>query len=129
MVENKTLYIAEDDPDDRMLLVDAIRSIDPGIEIIEAEDGKELLNILQTTAPTHPSLVVLDVNMPRLNGLETLARLRSIPQLAWLPAVMVSTSNNSELMETAKSLGALNYFIKPTQVHDLLNLANRLVLA
>jgi len=129
MVENKTLYIAEDDPDDRMLLVDAIRSIDPGIEIIEAEDGKELLNILQTTAPTHPSLVVLDVNMPRLNGLETLARLRSIPQLAWLPAVMVSTSNNSELMETAKSLGALNYFIKPTKVHDLLNLANRLVLA
>lgn len=128
MVENKTLYIAEDDPDDRMLLVDAIRSIDPDIEIIEAEDGKELLNILQTTAPTHPSLVVLDVNMPKLNGLETLARLRSIPQLAWLPAVMVSTSNNSELIEVAKSLGALNYFIKPTQVHDLLILANQLVL-
>ena len=127
MVKSKTIYLTDDDSDDRMLLIDAIKSIDPGIVIIEAEGGKELLDILQSEVPDQQSLVILDVNMPKMNGLETLARLRCIPHLAWLPTVMLSTSSNSELKETAKRLGALNYFQKPTQLTDLLNLAHQLI--
>ncbi|KAA6438325.1 response regulator [Dyadobacter flavalbus] len=127
MVKSKTLYLADDDYDDRMLLIDAIKSIDPSIEIIEAEDGKELLDILQSDAPTQQSLIILDVNMPKMNGLETLARLRGIPDLAAIPAVMVSTSSKSELMESAKKLGAANYFLKPTKINELLQLAKQLI--
>ncbi|GGB96345.1 response regulator [Dyadobacter sediminis] len=127
MVKSKTLYLADDDYDDRMLLIDAIKSIDPSIEIIEAEDGKELLEILQSEVPTEESLIILDVNMPKMNGLETLARLRDIPDLAAIPAVMVSTSSKSELMESAKKLGAANYFLKPTKINELLQLAKQLI--
>jgi len=128
MAKNKTLYLADDDPDDRMMLIDAIRSIDSDIVIIEAENGNELLEILQSEKHADPGLIILDVNMPKMNGLETLAKLRCLPQIMRVPTVMLSTSNNPQTRQEAKNLGALHYFFKPARIQDLMNLARQLVL-
>jgi CheY-like chemotaxis protein len=65
--------------------------------------------------------------MPKMNGLETLANLRNVPRLASIPAVMLSTSGNPEMVAFAKQLGAINYFIKPSTMDGLLNLSRQLI--
>lgn len=70
MVKRLTFYLADDDPYDRLLLTEAIKSIDSSIEIVEAENGQELLAILQSQMLPVNSLIILDMNMPKMNGLE-----------------------------------------------------------
>jgi CheY-like chemotaxis protein len=81
MQQFHTLCIADDDFEDRMLLIDAVKSLEADIEIIEAGDGFELLEILQSKKPSKQSLIILDMNMPKLNGLETLEK--SVPLPSW----------------------------------------------
>lgn len=126
MQQFHTLCIADDDFEDRMLLIDAVKSLEADIEIIEAGDGFELLEILQSKKPSKQSLIILDMNMPKLNGLETLEKIRSFTKLAFIPAVMLSTSNNRELIESAKKLGAKRYFTKPNTFDDLKKIARQL---
>jgi len=127
MIKATTFYSADDDADDRLLLTEAIKTIDPGIEIAEAENGLELLSILQSQTLLNRCLIIVDMNMPKMNGLETLANLRSNPRLASLPAIVLSTSGNAEMIQFAKQLGALHYYIKPTTMDGLLELSRQLV--
>lgn len=127
MDKSTTIFLADDDADDRFLLTEAIRSIDPTIEVVERENGQELLAVLQSQILPEKSLIILDMNMPKMNGLETLANLRGIPALASVPAIMLSTSGNNQTIEIAKQLGALNYFVKPSTMDGLLDLSRRLI--
>lgn len=128
MAKSNTIYLADDDADDRYLLIEALTSIDPGIKIVETENGQELLAILQSNAVTDGSLIILDMNMPKMNGLETLAILLTLPSLASLRAIMLSTSSNPEMIQFAKQLGAEEYLIKPSTMDGLLDLSRKLIL-
>ncbi|TLU97321.1 response regulator [Dyadobacter luticola] len=122
-----TLFLADDDADDRLLMKEAIKAIDPSIEIVESENGQELLTVLQSQTVLDRCLIILDMNMPKMNGLETLSNLRIIPRLASLPTVMLSTSGNPDMIDFAKKLGALDYYIKPSNMDSLLNLCRHLI--
>ncbi|WP_171038008.1 response regulator [Dyadobacter luticola] len=119
--------MADDDADDRLLMKEAIKAIDPSIEIVESENGQELLTVLQSQTVLDRCLIILDMNMPKMNGLETLSNLRIIPRLASLPTVMLSTSGNPDMIDFAKKLGALDYYIKPSNMDSLLNLCRHLI--
>jgi CheY-like chemotaxis protein len=106
---------------------EAIKAIDPSIEIVESENGQELLTVLQSQTVLDRCLIILDMNMPKMNGLETLSNLRIIPRLASLPTVMLSTSGNPDMIDFAKKLGALDYYIKPSNMDSLLNLCRHLI--
>lgn len=123
----RTIYFADDDFEDRMFLADAIHRVDPEIEIIEANNGADLLELIKAPLAENQCLIILDMNMPKMNGLETLANLRTIPALALIPAVLVSTSGNAEMMRFAKQLGAADYFTKPLTTDALHQLANQLI--
>ncbi|MCF0040861.1 response regulator [Dyadobacter fanqingshengii] len=127
MFKNTTIYLADDDADDRLLLTDALKSIAPDLEIVETESGLDLLAILHAQIPPANSLIILDMNMPKMNGLETLANLRDIPTLASIPAVMLSTSGNANMIQFAKQLGAMHYFIKPSTMGGLLELSHKII--
>ena len=84
-----TFFLADDDADDRLLIIEAIKAIDPTIQIVESENGEELLTVLQSQKMLDRCLIILDMNMPKMNGLETLSNLKIIPRLASLPTVML----------------------------------------
>jgi CheY-like chemotaxis protein len=128
MRRTTTFFLADDDADDRLLMIEAINAIDPTIEVVESENGQELLTVLQSQTVLDRCLIILDMNMPKMNGLETLSNLRVIPQLASVPTVMLSTSGNPDMIDFAKKLGALDYYIKPSTMDGLLNLCRQLIL-
>jgi CheY-like chemotaxis protein len=71
--------------------------------------------------------VLVDMNMPRMNGIEAIKEIRSEPELADLPAVMLSTSDNPELKKKALAAGANDFFVKPNNFKALLDIARRIV--
>lgn len=126
MSVSKTIFLADDDQDDRLFLREAIAAIDATIEIIEAVDGIELLSIMEATSTSNSCLLVLDMNMPRMNGLETILKIKANPVFAHIPAVMISTSSDRWLIDQAL-LAGINYFAtKPSNLEGFTDLARDL---
>jgi two-component system, chemotaxis family, chemotaxis protein CheY len=88
-----------------------------GFEVVEAHDGVDALKRLAGAPET--ALIVLDVNMPVMNGIEFLRCLRRDARVAGVPVVMLTTEGHPQLMQEAKALGAKGWIIKPFKA-DLL---------
>lgn len=93
---NKTILWADDDPDDLMLMQDIIKEYKHQYHIIEVPNGREALKYLQQCkqADRFPCLVILDMNMPILDGKETLAQIKKDEIYSGIPVVMFTTSNS-----------------------------------
>lgn len=121
-----TVVVADDDEDDRMLVAEALEECGLGGDLRCVEDGAELLEYLRqegayadpASAP-RPGLVLLDLNMPRLNGHETLAQIKADPELRTIPIVMLTTSNADEDVGRSYSLGVSSYIVKPLTFDEL----------
>jgi CheY-like chemotaxis protein len=116
---------ADDDPEDIELVSDAFLSYAQNVELLTFPDGIELLNFIETIDPFHasPCLFILDINMPRLDGKETLRRLRRIESFAEVPAVLFSTSSLPADASFAKNFNA-GFVTKPlhtNQVHMIID--------
>lgn len=116
---------ADDDPEDIELVSEAFLSYAQNVELLTFPDGIELLNFIETINPFHasPCLFILDINMPRLNGKETLRRLRRIEGFAEVPAVLFSTSSLPADASFAKNFNA-GFVTKPlhtNQVHMIID--------
>lgn len=116
---------ADDDPEDIELVSEAFLSYAQNVELLTFPDGIELLNFIETIDPFHasPCLFILDINMPRLNGKETLRRLRRIEGFAEVPAVLFSTSSLPADASFAKNFNA-GFVTKPlhtNQVHMIID--------
>lgn len=115
------VLIAEDDPDDRRLLADAFQQSGLNCAIEFAADGEELLQRLGDCEDL-PNLILLDLNMPRMDGREALQRLRSDPRFESLPVVMMSTSAAEDDASRSRRAGCSAYFVKPVDFGSLLDL-------
>ena len=117
-MKQKIIYIADDDEDDRQFLRDAIRKLDLEIKIVEASDGDDLLQLINKENSKDASiLILLDMNMPRMTGLEALQTIRLNEKIKHIPAVMISTSSDKELIQEAYETG-INAFIKKPNTYD-----------
>jgi len=105
--EKKVILIVDDDPTNRAVLSFPLKSR-PDLEIIEASDGLEALGILDTQKV---DLILLDIHMPRMNGIEFLKIRLERPDLREIPVIMVSTDD--EQKKEAESYGANGYLVKP----------------
>ncbi len=112
MIKLITIYIIDDDADDRDFLTDVLKELYPGIECFTASNGQEGLKKLETGAVPLPSLIFLDLNMPRLNGRQVLARLKADPAWQAVPVFIYTTSSNQKEIEELKALGAADYVVK-----------------
>lgn len=124
MNNNRTIYLVDDDQDDRFLLKEAILGIDKNLTIIEVENGINLLQLIAKN--TLPNLILLDMNMPGLDGLEILKMIRSNPDLSATPAVMISTASNTELIQEAYHNGISHFFPKPSTFEGFRDIARHL---
>jgi len=119
--------LADDDEDDRQFFLEALQSIDPGIQCITAKNGKEALTLLQNDFFAVPDFVFLDLNMPLMNGMKCLEEIKKIPALADLPVVLYSTTSEKQFEEQSKKAGAYAFFVKPTRAAELADYLRRLV--
>ena len=94
----RIVLCVDDDADDRELVCDTIRKLDPTLKVEHAIDGLEAIQYLSKAKEQEslPCLVILDINMPRMDGKQTLVEIKKDTILSKLPVVMFSTSNNSK---------------------------------
>ena len=126
--KNTTILYIDDDADDILMLQDAIHSIDTGYQIEQASNGEEGLQQLHRMKQEGelPCLVVLDINMPKLDGRQTLQRIKADQHLSGIPIVIFSTSNNpmDKMYFNGKNI---EYITKPIQYAHLQQVARKLL--
>ena len=113
-----TILLVEDNPDDRELAQLAFSESGLFPEVVIARNGEEALNYLfgdreSSTRNTTPSLVLLDLKLPKINGLEVLRRLRVHPRTQFVPVVMMTTSSEPQDTIDSYRLGCNSYIRKP----------------
>lgn len=114
------IYLADDDPDDRELFVDALREVDPSVVLTQAEDGMQLMKILSSITDPLPEILFLDINMPGKSGLECLEEIRKEEgRINEINIIILSTSSDPANIEKAFELGATFYAVKPSSFDAL----------
>ncbi|KPM31180.1 Response regulator receiver domain-containing protein [Croceitalea dokdonensis DOKDO 023] len=111
----KVLFI-EDDMIESMKLQRAVAKFDSKHDIIEAKNGEEALDILQNG--DLPDIILLDLNMPRMSGIEFLQVVKADDKLRYLPTVILTTSENRVDLLRCFQLGIAGYIIKPLKYED-----------
>lgn len=122
----RVIYLVDDDADDRFLIREAIQQIDDSVTIIEAENGMDLLVKIDLENPARVSLILLDMNMPKMNGLETIGYIKKRPGLAGVPLVMITTSGQDVAREQALKAGCDLFLIKPLTFDQFVEMAKNL---
>ncbi|WP_018618342.1 response regulator [Spirosoma luteum] len=120
-----TVWVVDDDEDDQLFIRTAFASGKQPIEVFSLSDGSELLPKLGECVEL-PGLILLDINMPRKNGFETLIELRAVPAYADIPVVMLTTSSEAEERNRSLALGANQFLTKPLSYDQLKLLAEEL---
>lgn len=122
------ILMAEDDADDRLLIQEALTESNLPVELRVVPDGQELMDYLlrrdkyaAPNAAPRPGLVLMDLNMPRKDGRETLREIRSHPDLRRLPVIVFTTSKAETDVELLYELGANSFVAKPVAFDSLVN--------
>lgn len=113
-----TIFYTDDDQDDIEFFREIINSFGNSYSLVTQNNGDQLLHALNNPPP-HPHLLFLDINMPGLNGLEVLKKIRESRNPENLPIVMFSTSGDVNTINKSRELGA-NYYVQKSNVFDQL---------
>ena len=122
---SRSLLIVDDDPLIRRLIATTLEDVH-GFDLHEAGDGEEALEV---AASAPPAVVFLDIDMPRLDGIETCRRLRAEPATANATIVMLTAASHDDAMQRAEAAGADVFLTKPFSPLDLLMLVDRIAAA
>jgi CheY-like chemotaxis protein len=116
----RTVLCVDDDADDREMVCFTIGEIDPSLKVVHAEDGVEALHYLRKAKLEDklPCLVILDINMPRMDGKQTLSEIKKDDQLSKVPVVVFSTSNSPADKLYCDRFG-VELVTKPSTMHTM----------
>jgi CheY-like chemotaxis protein len=112
----KKIYLSDDDLDDVEFFQLAVADVCGKCSLIVSNNGEELLSQLGNCGDNMPDIIFLDVNMPKVNGLEALKRIKDIQQFHSVPVIVYSTTSNDVFVNDAHKLGANFYFVKPSDL-------------
>lgn len=121
----KILFI-EDDAIECMKMKRTVSKSGVTHQIVEAKNGEEALEYLQSANPL-PDIVLLDLNMPKMNGVEFLEILKRDDRLRFLPTIILTTSQNRNDLLSCYKLGVAGYLIKPLKYEDYEDKINKLL--
>ncbi|WP_433301471.1 response regulator [Actinoplanes sp. CA-030573] len=122
------ILLVEDSPDDAVLTVRAFTKNNIRNEVVIATDGEQALNHLlpESGEPLRPALILLDIKLPKVDGLEVLRRLRDDERTRRLPVVVLTTSNEERDIVTSYELGANSFVRKPVVFEEFVAAVNAL---
>ena len=127
-----TILMADDDPDDRMMMKEALEEINFSHAFRFVEDGEELLDYLHGRGKfmrenvLTPSLILLDLNMPKVDGREALSRIKSHANFKRIPVIVLTTSHAEEDIARTYDLGVNSFISKPVHYNDLVLVAREI---
>lgn len=117
--DHLTLYLADDDKDDRSLLIEAFQHITLNVTIVDFDNGVTLMaNLLDKNKPL-PHIIYLDLNMPLMNGMECIRDIKDEEALSKIPIIIYSNSLDTTIQKVLYSQGASMYLIKPNSFQEL----------
>lgn len=124
--EIRRILIVDDSPKDIELIISALSENNLGNEIDVAEDGEEALDYLyKRGAFSHivklPAVVLLDIKMPKMNGIEVLRHVRSKSRFKGIPIIMLTSSSEEKDLAECYKLGANSYVVKPVDIIGFMN--------
>ncbi len=129
----KTILLVEDNPQDEMLSMRALKKINLANRIVVVRDGQQALDYLfregefaGRDGPDLPTFVLLDLNLPRVDGLQVLERLRADPRTHLLPVVLLTASPEERDRLSAYAKGANSYVKKPLDFSEFAETVSRL---
>jgi len=137
MAENESnsivILMADDDIDDVMLVKEALAESSCDVDFRHVEDGDEAIDYLSRRGryldprlSPRPSLILLDLNMPRKDGMQTLQEIRNNPEIRTIPVVVLTTSRDRDLMLRIYRLGGSAFITKPAVYKDMIKAMERL---
>jgi len=132
ITELKRILLAEDDPRDVELIMTALADYNLANEVVVTYDGEETLNYLynrgkfQGRPGGNPAVVLLDLKMPKVNGLEVLRQIRQDDQLKMTPVVVLTSSREEKDWVESYRLGVNAYVVKPVDFHEFVNAVKEL---
>ncbi len=132
-MSRKTLLLVEDNPDDEMLTIRALRKHNLANEIVVARDGQEALDYLFREGEyagqpleEYPQVILLDLKLPKVDGLQVLEAIRSREQTRHIPVVVLTSSNEERDIVRSYDLGANSYVRKPVDFERFVEAARQL---
>jgi len=120
------IVIAEDDPDDAHVIVQSFIANGNYSKVDVVQNGQELLDCLRSCTDC-PDIVLTDLNMPIINGIEALTEMRSDPRLSAIPCFVYSTSINPVYKAICEKLGIAGFLIKPYTVEEFNNIPEEII--
>jgi CheY-like chemotaxis protein len=130
--EIKRILLVEDSPHDVELTLDALSEYKLANNVDVVRDGEEALNYLnregsyEKREKINPALVMLDIKLPKINGLEVLKMMRQDERFRLIPVVMLTSSRENRDLEEAYNLGTNAYVVKPVDFHDFIEAVRHL---
>src|SRR5215468_2210495 len=121
------ILMVEDDPKDVELTLTALEDYKLANEVVVTRDGEEALDYLycrgnfMTRPPGNPAVLLLDLKLPKVDGLEVLQQIRSDEQLSMIPVVVLTSSREERHMVASYTLGVNAYVVKPEDFHEFVN--------
>ncbi|MBX7174218.1 MAG: response regulator [Pyrinomonadaceae bacterium] len=132
-MENKSILLVEDNPNDELLMLRALKKNNIANEVVVVHDGVEALDYLFGTGPYTgrnlddlPQLMLLDLKLPKLDGLETLRRVRANSRTKYIPVVVLTTSTEQKDIIDSYDLGANSYVQKPVDFNEFIQATQQL---
>ncbi|HEY0652567.1 MAG TPA: response regulator [Chryseosolibacter sp.] len=123
------ILIVDDDNEDCELFYEAINHIDPAIKCWTARDGRQAIQLLTKELVIPPDYVFLDINMPVMNGKDTLIEIKKHTRLRDVPVIMYSTTSDTREIQGYYQLGAHDFLIKPNNFNRLVEALSSIIIS
>lgn len=122
MIMPPDIFYVEDDQDFAFIMQYAVKEVSEDLTVSIAEDGNAAIATLQRFAEEkhRPKLILLDLNLPGLSGLDVLKRIKEIPFFKYVPVILFSTSDDINDVRTSLEIGANAFLTKPSGYHNLI---------
>jgi DNA-binding NtrC family response regulator len=117
--ESTICFLVDDDIDDQEIFNIAMKDVDSSICCVFVNDGVQALQKINEDESFIPHCIFIDMNMPRMNGLQCLEAIKKIPRLQSVPVYMYSTSSDPKSVAETRDMGAIDFIVKPSSISTL----------